>query len=193
MKSVIAVVSEEKAFVDSFTVILEGRGKEVVQFSSITHSMHVYADTCCSMIILGVKSLDDCVIKLIENLHSVGNAPILVCYEQASEEQRVTSLDNGVTACVNRGVSMRECSAIIDALIRVYAAFPSKENGDVLSFRNGLVIDKLNWSVWMNGMPIKLTRREYFALRFLAQNKNKIMTRKEIYCRQKMIMRLMET
>lgn len=181
MKSVIAVVSDDKTFVDTFSAILEERGKEVVQFASITHSMYLFADNRCSMIVLGVKTLDECVIKLIENLHMIRNAPIFVSYEKADEEQRITSLNKGATACVDRACSAYECAAMIDALIRVYSARAGEEKGMVLSFKNGLVINVLNWSVWLDGTPIKLTRREYLALRYLAQNKNRILSRKEIY------------
>ena len=181
MNNVVLAVSDEISFVDALGGILEEQGKEVLRFDSITRSMHSFADKHCSMIVIGVDELDLKTIKLLDNLHRVGSAPIFVCYKRASEEQRILALNRGATVCVNRECSLREYSVMIDALIRVYHAVPGKERGEVLSFKNGLVIDMLNWSVWLNGTPIKLTRREFLALLFLAQNKNRVLTRKEIY------------
>lgn len=181
MQSVVVVVCDEKSFVDSFSTVLEQQGKEVLKFYSITQSMSAYADKRCSLFVLGVDELKESNIKLIENLRIIGYAPIFVSYEKADEEQRIASMEKGATECVDRACSAYECAAMIDALIRVYSARAGEEKGMILSFKNGLVINALNWSVWIDGSPIKLTRREFLALRCLAQNKNRILSRKEIY------------
>ena len=181
MGNVVAVVSEEQSFVDDLGAVLEEQGKEVWKFDSITLAMSSYADARCCMIIVGVAELDETVSKLITNLLKIRNAPIFVLYRVADEQQRIVALNNGATVWVSQAHSFRECSAMIEALMRIFNAIPDKESGETLSFRNGLVINTLNWSVWLNGNPIKLTRREFLALRFLAQNKNRVLTRKEIY------------
>lgn len=144
--------------------------------------MSPFADVRCNIIVLGIPELDEGVVRLITNLQQIRNAPIFGCYQTSDEQQRVVALNRGATVCVSRAYSFGECSAMIDALMRVYKAVPDKESGEILSFRNGLVINILSWSVWLNGNPIKLTRREYLALRFLAQNKNRVLSRREIYC-----------
>lgn len=182
MQPVVVVVSEEESFVAEFASVLEEQGKTVWRFNSITLAMPSFADARCSMIVVCVPELDDTAIKLIANLKSIRNAPIFVCYRIAAEQQRMAALNRGATVCVSQEHSFRECSAMIDALIRIYHTIPNKEGSEVLSFRNGLVINTLNWSVWINGTPIKLTRREYLALRFLAQNNDRVLSRREIYC-----------
>ena len=77
---------------------------------------------------------------------------------------------------------IKELMARINSLIRRYTTLNSSAgaDADVMEFE-GMVIDKSNRVVLREGTPVELTGKEFDLLAFLASNKGRVFTKKQIY------------
>ena len=103
--------------------------------------------------------------------------PILMVTARTGESDRVTGLDAGADDYVTKPFSPRELAARVRALLR-------RGHGDgpdlpVANIYQGdiLFADFDAVSVMIHGKPIRLTRREFELLKFLVENKNRVISR----------------
>ena len=101
--------------------------------------------------------------------------PIIVLTAKTSEAERVAGLDMGADDYVIKPFSLRELAARVRAVLRRRqapdAASPHLYEG------NHLRADFDAVAVSVDGQPVRLTRREFELLRFLVDNRNRVLSR----------------
>ena len=109
-------------------------------------------------------------------LREDGNhVPIIMLTARTSEDDRVTGLELGADDYVTKPFSLRELSARVRAVLRRSTA---KDDRPMLAYRGDhLMADFEAVSVTVDGDSIRLTRREFELLRYLVQNKNRVVSR----------------
>jgi DNA-binding response OmpR family regulator len=131
------------------------------------------------------------VCRILRSRPDVPRVPIIMLTARTSEDDRVSGLDQGADDYVTKPFSLRELSARVRAVLRRGA------NGDerrMASYRG----DRLNAdfdavAIAVDGAPIRLTRREFELLRYLVQNKNRVVSRDRLLERVWGYERLVET
>lgn len=100
--------------------------------------------------------------------------PILVLTCRTSEDDRVESLELGADDYMTKPFSLRELTARVRALLR-----RSRPADTTPATYNGthLVADFEAVAIAVDGHPVRLTRREFELLRYLTQNKNRVVSR----------------
>jgi DNA-binding response OmpR family regulator len=110
---------------------------------------------------------------------------------RTAEDDRVTGLELGADDYVTKPFSLRELSARVRALLRRASApdepVAARYAGRYLSADFDAV------SVAVNGQSIRLTRREFELLRYLVQNRNRVVSRDRLLERVWGYDRLVET
>jgi DNA-binding response OmpR family regulator len=102
--------------------------------------------------------------------------PIIMLTARTSESDRVGGLDLGADDYMTKPFSLRELGARVRAVLRRRA--PGPEQARPTTFRGKhLVADFDAVSIAVDGTPVRLTRREYELLRFLVENKNRVLSR----------------
>jgi DNA-binding response OmpR family regulator len=103
------------------------------------------------------------------------HVPIIMLTARTSEDDRVTGLELGADDYVTKPFSLRELTARVRAVLRRSAA---KEDHPLLAYRGDhLVADFEAVSVAVDSESVRLTRREFELLRYLVQNKNRVVSR----------------
>jgi DNA-binding response OmpR family regulator len=103
------------------------------------------------------------------------HVPIIMLTARTSEDDRVTGLELGADDYVTKPFSLRELTARVRAVLRRSAV---KDELPLLNYRGThLVADFEAVSVEVNRETIRLTRREFELLRYLVQNKNRVVSR----------------
>lgn len=101
---------------------------------------------------------------------------------KSSEDDKISGLRSGADDYLTKPFSIHELMARINSLIRRYTtlnpAFLADTDCMVLK---GMTIDKTNRIVSVNDVPVELTGTEFDLLSFLASNKGRIFTKKQIY------------
>ena len=101
--------------------------------------------------------------------------PIIMLTARTSEADRVAGLDMGADDYVTKPFSLRELSARVRAVLRRSIA---KDDRPLIAYRGDhLIADFEAVSVSVDGDAIRLTRREFELLRYLVQNKNRVVSR----------------
>jgi len=117
--------------------------------------------------------------------------PIIMLTARTGENDRVAGLESGADDYITKPFSLRELSARVRAVLRrtqaVEARTPAEYRG------THLIADFDAVSVAVSGAAIRLTRREFELLRYLVQNKNRVVSRDRLLERVWGYDRLVET
>lgn len=136
----------------------------------------------CSLIILDIMLPDLDGFQVLQKIRQTSNVPVLMLTAKSGEEDKVSGLRMGADDYLTKPFSLNELMARVHSLIRRYTQLNpvSCPDTDMLTFQ-GMTIDNVNRTVEINGMRAELTGREFDLLHFLASNKGRIFTKKQIY------------
>jgi DNA-binding response OmpR family regulator len=130
------------------------------------------------------------VCRLLRGRAETKHVPIIMLTARSSESDRVIGLDMGADDYITKPFSLRELSARVRAVLR-------RGRGDVQApavYRGEhLLADFDAISVHVDGTPIKLTRREFELLKYLVENRNRVLSRDRLLERVWGYERIIET
>jgi DNA-binding response OmpR family regulator len=117
--------------------------------------------------------------------------PIIMLTARTSENDRVNGLELGADDYVTKPFSLRELTARVRALVR--RSTKPEERLPAAYQGARLTADFDAVAVTVDGQSIRLTRREFELLRYLVQNKNRVVSRDRLLERVWGYDRLVET
>ena len=134
-----------------------------------------------SLIILDVMLPDIDGFQILQKIRDTSNIPVLMLTAKSSEEDKVFGLRLGADDYLTKPFGINELLARVNSLIRRYTTLnPFTADIDSISLKD-MVIDKLNRTVMVKDIPVLLTGKEFDLLLFLASNKGRVFTKKQIY------------
>ena len=134
-----------------------------------------------SLIILDVMLPDIDGFQILQKIRDTSNIPVLMLTAKSNEEDKVFGLRLGADDYLTKPFGINELMARVNSLIRRYTTLnPFTVDIDSISLKD-MVIDKLNRTVTVKDIPVSLTRKEFDLLLFLASNKGRVFTKKQIY------------
>lgn len=134
-----------------------------------------------SLIILDVMLPDIDGFQILQKIRDTSNIPVLMLTAKSSEEDKVFGLRLGADDYLTKPFGINELLARVNSLIRRYTTLnPFTSDIDSISLKD-MVIDKLNRTVTVKDIPVLLTGKEFDLLLFLASNKGRVFTKKQIY------------
>jgi DNA-binding response OmpR family regulator len=101
--------------------------------------------------------------------------PIIMVTARTGENDRVSGLEQGADDYVTKPFSLRELTARVRAVLR--RSTPQTERPAAAYFGAHLVADFDAVAVAVDGEAVRLTRREFELLRYLVQNKSRVVSR----------------
>jgi DNA-binding response OmpR family regulator len=139
-----------------------------------------------------VGGLEVC--RILRSRADVPHVPIIMLTARTSEDDRVSGLEQGADDYVTKPFSIRELSARVRAALRRVAradGLSPRSHGSYSGER--LMADFEAVAIAVDGAPVRLTRREFELLRYLVQNKNRVVSRDRLLERVWGYERLVET
>ena len=134
-----------------------------------------------SLIILDVMLPDIDGFQILQKIRDTSNIPVLMLTAKSSEEDKVFGLRLGADDYLTKPFGINELLARVNSLVRRYTTLnPFTADIDSISLKD-MVIDKLNRTVTVKDIPVLLTGKEFDLLLFLASNKGRVFTKKQIY------------
>ena len=103
------------------------------------------------------------------------HVPIIMLTARTSEDDRVTGLELGADDYVTKPFSLRELTARVRAVLR--RSVPVDDWHPAAYRGVHLAADFDAVAVSVDGAPVRLTRREFELLRYLVQNRNRVVSR----------------
>ena len=160
---------------ENLTAVVAGGGIE---------GLHILEETkdTCSLIILDIMMPDLDGFQVLQQVRQTSNVPVLMLTAKSGEEDKVSGLRMGADDYLTKPFSINELMARVNSLIRRFTLFNtvSGTETDCMVFQ-GMTIDNLNRLVLVNDIQVELTGKEFDLLSFLAANKGKVFTKKQIY------------
>jgi DNA-binding response OmpR family regulator len=121
-----------------------------------------------------IDGLEVC--RLLRGRPTSSAIPIIMVTARTSEGDRVSGLESGADDYVTKPFSLRELVARVRAVLRRPPHIAAHDRPS--AYRAGsIVIDFDAISVTVSGSPVRLTRREFELLRFLVENRNRVLSR----------------
>jgi two-component system alkaline phosphatase synthesis response regulator PhoP len=141
-------------------------------------ALKAVADRSPDLIILDlnlpvVSGIEVC--RILRARSDARHVPIIMLTARTSENDRVTGLELGADDYVTKPFSLRELTARVRAVLR--RANAGSEPAPSAYHGRQLTADFDAVSVSVEGEPVRLTRREFELLRYLVQNKNRVVSR----------------
>jgi len=135
-----------------------------------------------SLIILDIMMPDLDGFQVLQKIRQTNNVPVLMLTAKSGEEDKVSGLRMGADDYLTKPFSINELMARVNSLIRRYTLLNPVSNADAdcMTFQ-GMVIDSSKRLVFVDNKQVELTGKEFDLLFFLASNKGKVFTKKQIY------------
>jgi DNA-binding response OmpR family regulator len=136
------------------------------------------------------------VCRILRARAATARVPIIMLTARTSESDRVTGLDVGADDYITKPFSLRELAARVRAVLRRGQVAPGNGTAPTEAFvyrGRHLVADFDAVAVSVDGESVRLTRREFELLRYLVENKNRVLSRDRLLERVWGYDRLVET
>ena len=122
--------------------------------------------------------------NLLKAMRNSQTAPILLLSSNATTEERIHAFNAGAHAYMGKPYTDEECLAQAHSLMQLYIDMhPQSKLCYTLAFGNDLVIDPTMRKVHLRGKELKMTRKEFDLLFWLASNPGQVFTRDQLYDR----------
>jgi DNA-binding response OmpR family regulator len=115
------------------------------------------------------------VCRILRSRPATAGLPIIMLTARTSEAERVAGLELGADDYVTKPFSLRELGARVRAVLR--RRQQGAPTAPTLYRGARLVADFDAVAVSVDGGPVRLTRREFELLRFLVENRNRVLSR----------------
>jgi DNA-binding response OmpR family regulator len=117
------------------------------------------------------------VCRILRARPNTAHIPIIMLTARTSESDRVTGLDVGADDYIVKPFSLRELTARVRAMLRRGNVDAGRKDATVVYRGQHLVADFDAVSVSVDGTSIRLTRREFELLKYLVENRNRVLSR----------------
>lgn len=136
----------------------------------------------CSLVILDIMMPDLDGFQVLQKIRETSNVPVLMLTAKSDEEDKVSGLRMGADDYLTKPFSINELMARVNSLIRRYTTLNPNPTMDTdCMVLKDMVIDRANRTVSVRNIPVDLTSKEFDLLFFLASNKGRVFTKKQIY------------
>jgi DNA-binding response OmpR family regulator len=192
----VLVVEDERDIADLIKHTLERGGDTDVEIaSSGDTALKMAAENPPDLVLLdlnlpALSGLEVC--RLLRSRQATKTVPIIMLTARTSEHDRVVGLDLGADDYITKPFSTRELAARVRAALRRRRDDGAEQEPVVYQGRH-LTADFEAVNIAVDGVPVRLTRREFELLRYLVENRNRVLSRDRLLERVWGYDRLVET
>src|SRR5262245_43751085 len=116
------------------------------------------------------------VCRILRSRPATSRVPIIMVTARTSEGDRVTGLDAGADDYITKPFSLRELAARVRAVLR-RGKSEEAPSAPLLYKGKHLTADFDAVSITVDGEAVRLTRREFELLRYMYENRNRVLSR----------------
>ena len=179
----ILVVDDESRMRKLVRDFLTRQNYEVLEAADGEEALDIfYKDKAIALLILDVMMPDMNGFQVLQKIREKNNVPVLMLTAKSDEEDKVSGLRLGADDYLTKPFGINELMARVNSLIRRYTTLnPVAGSEAATMLLKDMVIDKVNRTVTLQNLPVELTGKEFDLLVFLASNKGRVFTKKQIY------------
>ncbi|MGO0061151.1 response regulator transcription factor [Brevibacillus fluminis] len=174
----ILIADDDHDIVGLIAESLEDEGFQTVAAYNGLEALEKATDPSLSLILLDIMMPGMDGLEVCRKIRNVVSIPILFLTAKDRELDRIIGLEIGADDYISKPFSVNELIARIKAHLR-------RENrhiaGNRLMTISNLTINKDTFEVFKNGEKVELSTKEFQILVYLAENRNRVLSREQIY------------
>ena len=177
----ILIIDDEETLCEVLKLNLENEGYDVDTALSAEEALQMDMKQY-SLILLDIMMGEISGIRFARMLKSdvaTADIPIIFCTARDSEDDMVKGLNLGADDYITKPYTVRNVIARVKSVLRRTSGHKTVEKSNILAV-DGLVIDLDLKTCTVDGIEVKLTKKELELLAYLIANKGKICSRDQI-------------
>lgn len=179
MKYSVLIIDDEKELAESTSEYFNMMGISSKYVLTSQQALDFFKDNEAGVILLDINLGDASGFSLCKTLRETINCPILFISARSSDDDMVVALNIGGDDYITKPYSLNVLFAKVKAVLNRYES-TEKKSGNVLIFGD-IKIDIGSGIVFKAGHEVSLTAMEYKLLTYLANNRNKVIGKEEIF------------
>ena len=179
MRYSVLIIDDEKELAESTSVYFNMMGISSKFVLSSSEALEFFKENEAGVILLDINLGDASGFSLCKTLRETIDCPILFISARSSDDDMVVALNIGGDDYITKPYSLNVLFAKVKAVLNRYES-TGKKPGDVLVFGD-IKIDIGSGIVYKGGYEVSLTAMEYKLLTYLANNRNKVIDKEEIF------------
>lgn len=183
MKSHILIIDDDKELCALMKKCVEQEGFSATAAHGGYEGLYLLQENKdpCSLVILDVMMPDLDGFQVLHKIREISNVPVLMLTAKNDEKDKVCGLELGADDYLTKPFGIKEFAARVNSLIRRYTTLNTISGDADCILLKGMKIDRTNRTVSVDSVGVELTAKEFDLLCFLAANKGRVFTRKQIY------------
>ena len=181
----ILVVDDEKEIADLVEIYLVSDGYKVFKATDADTGIRIISEEEIHLVLLDIMMPGKDGIQMCREIREFSNIPIIMLSAKGSDLDKIKGLGMGADDYVTKPFNPLELTARVKSQLRRYTKLnPNSGSGEKESSEisiRGLLINKDNHKVTIDGEEIKLTPIEFDILYLLASNPGKVFSTDEIF------------
>jgi two-component system KDP operon response regulator KdpE len=177
MKTRVLVVDDEAPIQRFLKPALIASGYDVLSAENGRQALHLIATAAPDLIVLDLGLPDMDGKEVLARARQFSKVPVIVLSARDREAEKIAALDLGADDYVEKPFAIGEFMARLRAALR-HAAKDERENAHFEG--GGLSVDLDRRLVNRDGLPIKLTPKEFDLLAILVRHAGRVVTHKQI-------------
>ena len=180
----ILIVDDEAEIRKILTILLENAGYEVVSASDgFSAVITLKEDSEIDLCIMDVMMPRMNGVQACAEIRKFSSIPILFLTARSLEEDKEAAYSGGGDDYLIKPFSSKELLMKVEALIRRYTSYKTKPQnlGEEIRLSGGVAVNPDAREVYKNGTLLNLSEREIDFLIYLAKNRGRVVSPKEIY------------
>ena len=174
MKFNCLIVDDEKVLADSTAEYFNLFGVNTLAVHSVDECRNFFKSNTAELILLDINLDDGSGFDLCKELRENTNIPILFISARTSDDDKIVALNIGGDDYVQKPYSLGVLLAKVKAVLKRY--------GQAAEYSDGyLTVNFASKEVEVAGNAVKLTTLEFKLLAYLIENKNKVVSKKELF------------
>ena len=179
----ILIVDDDSDIRNLIGIYLDNEGYKYIKCDNAVSALEVVEKTKVALILLDVMMPKMDGITACMKLREKTNAPIIFISAKSEDMDIVNGLMSGGDDYVTKPFSPVQLLTRVKAQLRRYRQYspPQQENVKTTLEFEDMTVDTDSHQVWVNGVSVELTFKEYEILELLLRNKGIVLSIKRIY------------
>lgn len=179
------IIDDEKVLADNTCEYFNMFDVKTMVVYSKEEAEAFFGENKASLILLDINLGDGSGFELCKQVRETMNVPILFISARNSDDDKIIALNIGGDDYIEKPYSLGVLLAKVKVVLKRYQSSSPAGNNDGVSdkgYDDGhLCLDDVNKAVLVDGEQKKLTSIEYRLLKYLTDNKDRLVTKSEIF------------
>lgn len=172
----ILIIEDDEKLREELKIFLNKNGYEATTLTTFDNTIQDILQTNPDLILLDINLPNTDGEYICKEIRKQSNMPIIIVTSRDNEFDELLSINNGADHYITKPFNIQILLAKIGSLLRRTNMQEVNDKIDVKDF----ILNTSNNTIEKNGKIIELTKNEYKILKFLVQNRGKIVSREDI-------------